>query len=111
MEATYIIWGICGFMLGCLWIGGLKDNKNRNQERSSVRDDMEQLLAPYIGQEVNFDFYEDEEDWDMLGIDKSDKAILLDVDSRWAMLRLEKSGTHKDKLIRISSVKGVSVKE
>ena len=108
MEITTIAWVIFAFFLGGIWG---QHNDSRHSERSSVRDDMVKVLTPYIGKEVIFDFYEDEEDVDILSIGKKDKAILLDIDSKWAMVRIEKQNTHKDKLIRISSVKGVSVKE
>lgn len=84
------------------------ENGNLHSERSSVRDDMIKILTPYIGKEVLLDFYEDEEDMDLLCTGKQDKIILLDIDSKWAMIRIETSKTHIDKLIRISSIKGVS---
>lgn len=80
-------------------------------ERSSVKDDMAKLLAPYIGKEVVFDFYEDEEDEDLLLAGKHSKVILLDVDEKWAMIHMEMPKAHKEKLIRVSSVKGVSFPE
>ena len=85
-----IAWVIFGFVMGGLW--GHR-NDNRHSERSSVRDDMVKVLTPYIGKEVIFDFYEDEEDVDILSIGKKDRAILLDIDSKWSMVRIEKQNT------------------
>lgn len=78
---------------------------------SNVEDDMIKILTPYIGKEVSLDFYEEEEDMDLLCAGKQEKTILLDIDTKWAMVRKETPKKHKDKLIRISSIKGVAFQE
>ncbi len=115
MDFLYKLWAFFGFLafiqIGCIKLGCCRAERNENgnlhAERSSVRDDMATVLAPYIGKEVIFDFYEDEEDWDLADT----KAILLDIDSRWALLRMETPKTQTDKLIRISSIKGITFTE
>lgn len=79
--------------------------------RCSAKEDIAKVLAPCIGKEVVLDFYEDEVDRDLICATGKRKIILLDIDSKWAMVRMETPKTHKDKLIRISSIKGVSYQE
>lgn len=122
MDLLYKIWAFFGF-LAFIQIGGIYANSARTRrkersesgnlhaERSSVKDDMTEILAPRIGKEISLDFYEDEEDMDLLFMDKHHKSILLDIDPKWALIRIETSKTHKEKLIRISSIKGVAFKE
>ena len=128
MDLLYKIWAFLGF-LAFIQIGILSDRIHRKErsengnlyaERSSVKDDMTQILASYIGKEVILDFYEDEEDWDLADT----KATLLDMDSKWALLQIEakkedkknwaslqidSKKEHMQKLIRISSIKGITV--
>lgn len=122
MDFLYKIWAFFGFIafiqMGSIYAASAKlrraersESGNLHAERSSVKDDMAKILAPYIGKEVSLDFYEDEEDMDLFDVGKHDKAILLDIDSKWALMRIETPKTHKDKLIRISSIKGVAFKE
>lgn len=70
-----------------------------------VRKDM---LEPYVGMEIGLDFYEDEEDGDLyFGND----VILLAVDEKWALFEICAHGKKKQKLIRLSSLKGISAKK
>ena len=87
------------------------ENSVLHAERSSVKDDMTKILAPYTGKRIQLDFYENEEDMDLINISKQNKIILLDMDEKWALVRIETSKNHRDKLIRISSIKGVSCGE
>ena len=48
---------------------------------------------------------------DLLCAGKHEKTILLDIDEKWVMIRFETPKKQKDKLIRISSIKGVSFQE
>ncbi|PXV91197.1 hypothetical protein C8E03_104205 [Lachnotalea glycerini] len=114
MEYIYGIWAFLGF-LAFLQVSSLSTKQKRmerrenddSQVRSSMKDDMKMILTPYVGKEVIFDFYEDEEDLDMVNTNKN-KFILLDVDEKWALIRIESTRKTVNKLIRISSVKGVS---
>lgn len=89
------------------------ENSAVHSERSSVKDDMRKILAPYTGKEIHLDFYEDEEDADLelINIGGHNKIILLDMDEKWALVRIETPKNHRDKLIRISSIRGVSCGE
>lgn len=86
------------------------ERENPHLGRSGV-DDMRKILASYIGKEVSLDFYDEEEEMDLLCAGKHEKTILLDIDEKWAMIRFETPKKQKDKLIRISSIKGVSFQE
>ncbi len=119
MDLLYKIWAFFGF-LAFIQMGSIyartrraerSESGNLHAERSSVKDDMAKILAPYIGKEISLDFYEDEEDMDLLGADRHDKAILMDIDPKWALIHIETPKEQKDKLIRISSIKGVAFKE
>jgi len=81
-----------------------------SQMRSSLKDDMKSILAPCVGKEIVLDFYEDEEEPDMLDTSKHNKFILIDVDDKWAFIRIETPRKTVNKLIRFSSIKGVSFK-
>lgn len=122
MDLLYKIWAFFGFLafiqMGSIYASSARmrraersENGNLHAERSSVKDDMAKILAPYIGKEISLDFYEDEEDMDLLDTGKHDKAILMDIDPKWALIHIETPKTHKEKLIRISSIKGVAFKE
>lgn len=122
MDLLNKIWVFCLILsfiqLGSIYAGSARirraersESGNLHAERSSVKDDMAKILAPYIGKEISLDFYEDEEDMDLLGADRHDKAILMDIDPKWALIHIETPKTHKEKLIRISSIKGIAFKE
>lgn len=65
------------------------------------------ILESYIGQEIGFDFYEDEAEADLYF--KKD-AKLLSVDERWALVEVKSGGKMKQKLIRLSSLSGIETK-
>lgn len=48
---------------------------------------------------------------DLLSAGKQSRVILLEIDFKWALIRIATPKTHRDKLIHISSVKGVSFQE
>ena len=72
---------------------------------------MKAVMTQYIGKEIVLDFYEDEEDIDMLDTSKHNKFTLMDVDEKWALIHIEKPKKSVEKLIRLSSIKGFSLKE
>ena len=65
------------------------------------------ILESYIGQEIGFDFYEDEAEPDLYF--KRD-AKLLAVDKKWALVEVKSGGRMKQKLIRLSSLSGIETK-
>lgn len=116
METLITIGAFLGF-LAFLKVGELSSKVNRliraerEQEDKAytsnihVRKDM---LEPYIGNQIGLDFYEDEEDEDMF---LENDAVLLAVDEKWALLEITTKNKKKQKLIRLSSIKGVSAKK
>ncbi|MBR6664767.1 MAG: hypothetical protein IKL22_03505 [Lachnospiraceae bacterium] len=116
METLITIGAFLGF-LAFLKVGELSSKVNRliraerEQEDKAytrnihVRKDM---LEPYIGNQIGLDFYEDEEDGDMF---LENDAVLLAVDEKWALLEITTKNKKKQKLIRLSSLKGVSAKK
>ena len=69
---------------------------------------MKEMLEPYVGSEIMLDFYEDEGEADLF-FDKG--AVLLAVDEKWALLEITIKDKKKQKLIRHSSIKGISTKK
>jgi len=65
------------------------------------------ILESYIGQEIGFDFYEDEAEPDLYF--KKD-AKLLAVDEKWVLVEVKSGGRMKQKLIRLSSLSGIETK-
>lgn len=86
------------------WAGG------QRLGQGGTKEDIAKVLAPCIGKEVFLDFYEDE-DMDLLSVSGKNKIILLDIDPKWILVHIQTPKAQKDKLIRISSVKGVSYQE
>ncbi len=66
-----------------------------------------ETLARYIGSPIGLDFFEDEGDGDLFF---ENDALLLAVDEKWALLEINKRGQKKRKMIRLSSIKGISAK-
>lgn len=69
---------------------------------------MKDMMEPYVGSEIMLDFYEDEGETDLFF---DNTAVLLAVDERWALLEIVEKDKKKQKLIRLSSIKGVSTKK
>ncbi len=69
---------------------------------------MKDMLEPYVGSEITLDFYEDEGEADLFF---DNAAVLLAVDEKWALLEIADKDKKKQKLIRLSSIKGVSTKK
>ena len=69
---------------------------------------MEDMLEPYVGNVITLDFYEDEGEADLFF---DNAAMLLAVDEKWALLEVTQKDKKKQKLIRLSSIKGVSAKK
>ena len=65
--------------------------------------DLSDSLQSRIGKKVKFDFYEDEMNIDLV----SGTAEIVDVDEKWVLVHWENKKKQADKLIRISSIKGI----
>ena len=119
MDIVYKLWAFLGFLafiLVCSLSSRLRKtersiNSEPNTLRSSMKDDMRQILNPYIGKEIEtIDFYEDEET-DIFYDVKQNQFFLEDIDEKWALLKVITPKYEKQELIRISSIKGVTFVE
>ena len=119
MDIVYKLWAFFGF-LAFIQVCGISSrlrktersiNSEPNTLRSSMKDDMRQILNPYIGKEIeDIDFYEDEET-DIFYDVKQNRFFLEDIDEKWALLKVITPKYEKQELIRISSIKGVTFVE
>ena len=119
MDIVYKLWAFLGFLAFiqvCSLSSRLRKtersiNSEPNTLRSSMKDDMRQILNPYIGKEIEtIDFYEDEET-DIFYDVKQNQFFLEDIDGKWALLKVITPKYEKQELIRISSIKGVTFVE
>ena len=119
MDIVYKLWAFFGFLAFiqvCSLSSRLRKtersiNSEPNTLRSSMKDDMRQILNPYIGKEIEtIDFYEDEETDIFYGV-KQNQFFLEDIDEKWALLKVITPKYEKQELIRISSIKGVTFVE
>ena len=119
MDIVYKLWAFFGFLAFiqvCSLSSRLRKtersiNSEPNTLRSSMKDDMRQILNPYIGKEIEtIDFYEDEET-DIFYDVKQNRFFLEDIDEKWALLKVITPKYEKQELIRISSIKGVTFVE
>ena len=119
MDIVYKLWAFFGFLAFiqvCSLSSRLRKteryiNSEPNTLRSSMKDDMRQILNPYIGKEIEtIDFYEDEET-DIFYDVKQNRFFLEDIDEKWALLKVITPKYEKQELIRISSIKGVKFVE
>lgn len=65
--------------------------------------DLSDSLQKRIGRKVEFDFYDEETDMDLA----TAAVQILDVDEKWVLVHVENKKKAFDKLIRISSIKGI----
>ena len=116
MDILFKIWSFFGF-LAFLQVSNQKRgkikrdhliNSEANTCRSSIKDDMQQILSPYIGKEIEtIEFYEDEEPGNFFYL-KQKKLFLEDIDEKWALIKIITSKDEKQELIRMSSIKGIA---
>ena len=116
MDIVYKLWAFFGFLAFiqvCSLSSRLRKteryiNSEPNTLRSSMKDDMRQILNPYIGKEIEtIDFYEDEET-DIFYDVKQNRFFLEDIDEKWALLKVITPKYEKQELIRMSSIKGIA---
>ena len=75
------------------------------EEGAALNGDLSTSLEKRIGCQVKLDFYDGEADVDIA----SAKAVTIkDVDEKWVLVRLEHKKKACEKLIRISTIKGVT---
>ena len=119
MDIVYKLWAFFGFLAFiqvCSLSSRLRKtersiNSEPNTLRSSMKDDMRQILNQYIGKEIeDIDFYEDEETDIFYGV-KQNQFFLEDIDEKWALIKVITPKYEKQELIRISSIKGVTFVE
>ncbi len=121
MEYIGFVFGIFGLM-AYLQLSSMK-NRGASLERelalvkgTSFHEDRASLLEvarSCIGRKVKIELKEDYEDFDVLnyGNTKFGSNTILDADSEWLLLRIENAKGNKDKLIRMESVKRISLAE
>ncbi len=65
----------------------------------------------YVGQNIQLGFKEDEEDPDVLVSNmKAGMCKLMDADEDWLLVRVTHHGAVREKLIRIDSIKSISIR-
>lgn len=116
MEYLFQIWAFLGFF-AFIQVCSLSSKVNRLMRAEREQEDRaytsnihvrKDMLEPYIGSQIGLDFFEGEEDGDMF---LENGAVLLAVDEKWVLLEINNRGKKKQKLIRLSSIKGVSAKK
>lgn len=121
MEYVALAFGILGIM-GYVEASSLKkrvkalEDQLAGVEGTAAFEDRLSLLAvvrSYMGKKVEINFREDCMDVDvvMYGNSKHGSNTILDADEDWILVRVESAKGTKEKLIRMSSVSGVSLAE
>ncbi|MDO4166538.1 MAG: hypothetical protein Q4D32_03945 [Eubacteriales bacterium] len=111
MEYLGFIYGIFG-VAAFISVISLGTRVSRLERRMRVREDrgndLRTHLQKRIGERVRFSFYDDEEDIDIeLYYTQSGYLEIMDVDETWVYIHGENGKRQMDKLLRISSIKGV----
>ena len=121
MEYVALAFGILGIM-GYLEAASLKKRVKALEDQlagvegtAAFEDRLSQLavVRSYMGKKVEINFREDCMDVDvvMYGNSKHGSNTILDADEDWILVRIESPKGTKEKLIRMSSVSGVSLAE
>ena len=120
--------GILGFIFGIFGLlaytsmGTLKrriDNLESalaNMKGTSYHDDRDSLLKmaeSYMGKEVKIELKEDHEDMDIsyYGNSKHGSNTIIEADRDWMLVHVKTPKGEKDKLIRLESVRKISLNE
>ena len=75
------------------------------EEGIALNGDLSSSLEKRIGCQVKVDFYDGEADVDIAG---AKYVTIKDVDEKWVLVRLENKKKSCEKLIRISTIKGIT---
>ena len=121
MEYVALVFGILG-MMGYLESASLKkrvkalEDQLAGIEGTAAFEDRLSLLAvirEYMGKKVQINFKEECEDPDVVlyGNSRHGSNTILDADEDWILVRVESPKGTKEKLVRMSSVKGVTLAE
>ena len=121
MEYVALVFGIMG-MVGYLESYSLKrrikvlEDQLAGIEGTTAFEDRLSLLTAvksYIGEKVDISFKQDCEVVDvvMYGNTRHGSNTILDADADWILVRIESPKGTKEKLIRMSSVSGISAAE
>ncbi len=115
MDSIAWMFGIFGLIAFCS-MGSLKkrirklETQMRGEEMLDEATDVETLrlrLEVMIGQMVIFSFYEDDGDIDLL----CDGVVrVVDVDEKWVLVHAEEGKRTMDRLLRISSIRSVEIR-
>ena len=119
MEIIGFVFGIFG-LLAYLEVPSLKKriedlerdmSKTQGTSYHVDRTALVQATRSYIGKKVNIDLKEDHEDVDIInyGNMKYGTITILDTDGEWMLIRVENKKKNVTKLIRMDSIKGISV--
>ncbi|MBE6115366.1 MAG: hypothetical protein E7187_00890 [Erysipelotrichaceae bacterium] len=119
MEIIGFVFGIFG-LLAYLEVPSLKKriedlerdmSKTQGTSYHVDRTALVQATRSYIGKKVNIDLKEDHEDVDIInyGNMKYGTITILDTDGEWVLIRVENKKKNVTKLIRMDSIKGISV--
>ena len=118
MEYVTWMWAFFGFLafLQVTSLRGRLSNLESKLERKLRNDNdvdefnhsdaLRESLQKRIGEMVTFEFYDDEEDLDIAN-KNPDFVQIVDVDEKWVLVHAEKGKKKIEKLIRISSIKGI----
>lgn len=89
----------------------LRENGLAADETPEQRMALPTTLREYIGQRVELHFYDQEGDPYLSNFTAASKGFveIVDVDETWVLLHAENKKTKKDELVRISSIKGITV--
>lgn len=90
-----------------------KLERSLEEPDSQPRADIRELMAEYIGKNVQLDFYEDEGDVDIetYYYVKGGTLTIVDVDEAWVLVHGEAKKKTQDKLLRLSSIRGITLRE
>lgn len=82
--------------------------ETNNGEESNSLNDLSESLQKRVGKCVKFDFYDNEEDYELYSFNAKNSFVqIVDVDEKWVHVHAESKNKKIDKLIRISSIKGI----
>ena len=83
----------------------LRDAGIGEKAETLAAEDLQASLQKRIGKTVKFDFYDDVIDSDLFGVKD---CKILDVDEKWVLVHCENKKKSFDKLIRISTIRGIA---
>lgn len=118
METITMVWSIFGF-LAFISVLSLRGRVSRLERQLRNSDDSEPIqsrtkpgdkMQEYIGKRIIPDFYEDEEDIDILTYARNPYGgvTVIDCDEKWVLVRIDIGKKFEEKLIRKNSIKSIT---